>query len=292
MLTHQIKNILSSVNFSQGEWCTVNDLRSAVSAIESEFLDDRKFFRFLSANTLERLKYPKVGVVCAGNIPLVGFGDMFYALLAGAEVWLKPSRRDPLMRRFEPLVHLVDNVEQLRGTDALMVMGSDETCAALRSMFPKKPMLLRSSRHSVAVLRGDETPCDIALLADDIFLYSGRGCRSVSHIYLPRDFDLSRLAFPPREMTPAWRDAYRYAKAISAMCGDQFVDGGYYLLKQGHSSHTTVIGYSFYDEQPILDMREIQCIVGHGNIPFGSAQRPTLYDFADGVSPIEFLCQP
>lgn len=292
MLTHQIKNIFSRVNFSQGEWYTADDLRAAISAIESEFLDDSKVLRFLSAHSPERLRYPKVGVVCAGNIPLVGFGDMFYALLAGAEVWLKPSRRDPLMRRLEPLVHLANDVQQLQDMDALLVMGSDDTCAMLRDMFPRKPMLLRSSRHSVAVLRGDETSCDIMALADDIFLYSGRGCRSVSHIYLPRDFDLSRLAFPPRDMTAAWGDAYRYAKAIHAMRAEPFVDGGYYLLTEGRSSHTTVIGYSFYDEPLSLDMREIQCVVGRDYTPFGLAQRPTLYDFADGMSPIEFLCQP
>ncbi|MEM7297139.1 MAG: acyl-CoA reductase, partial [Bacteroidota bacterium] len=58
------------------------------------------------------------------------------------------------------------------------------------------------------------------------------------------------------------------------------------------------IGVLFHQEYDSLDSlnkvlesqkEKIQCIVGQENIPFGKAQRPELWDYADDVDTLAFL---
>lgn len=227
----------------------------------------------------------KIGVICAGNIPLVGFADTYNALLTNAEVYIKPSRRDPLMRIFENYTTIVDQLPT--DIDVLAAMGSNATMDALKVHHPTARLILRGTEHSAAVLTGDETDTQIESLADDIFLHAGLGCRSVTHLHLPRGYDLSRLKFTPRgEALPtAWYDNYRHRKAISAMHGQQFIDGGFYMLKEGFQHDLTMIGYTFYDNMAAIDYGKdkLKCLVADARIAsllpmsptdFGRAQFP------------------
>lgn len=322
MLADKLKNIFASTQFNAAvaaaiaanEWFSERDIAYAIDAIESEFLDAGKLSDFLSVHPMPRQK-KHIGIVCAGNIPLVGFGDMFYGLLAGHRVTIKPSGRDILMRYFSPLVGIAERLEDLADADEIWIMGSDATCDLVRAMYPHKRVLARASRHSVAILDGTESAAEISALTYDIFLYCGMGCRSVSHLYIPSGFDLSRLQFEPRPMPAAWGDSYRYQKAVRAMRGEDFIDCGMYILApagdggDGGDSGAGVVTYSFYDSAPFIDTfgnnispqidifgnnsspqidtSHIQCIVGHDFIDFGRAQRPTLSDFANGINPLD-----
>lgn len=284
MLRDEVIKILNSARFVElidealaaNEFFTRQSIETAVRAIISNI------------PTRPRSVEPnprKIGIICAGNIPLVGFADTYNALLTSAEVYIKPSRRDPLMRIFEHHASIVDQLPT--DIDVLAAMGSDATMAALKVHHPTARLILRGTEHSAAVLTGDETDTQIEGLADDIFLHSGLGCRSVVHLHLPRGYDLSRLKFAPRgeALAPAWYDNYRHRKAISAMHDQPFIDGGFYMFKEGFQHDLTIIGYTFYDDMAAIDYGKyrLKCLVADARVAsllpmsptdFGRAQFP------------------
>lgn len=272
------------------EWFTHSDIRYAVEAIETEFLNREKLQNFISHHKIDTAKNgATLGIISAGNLPLVGFGDMFYTLLTGCRTLLKPSSKDPLMRAFAVLdgVTIVESIDELTSVDGIIAMGSDSTCAMIGERFPTTPTLLRGSMHSIAILTGDETPAELTALADDIFRYCSRGCRSVTHLYLPVNYDIEKLKFEPRDLPRAWNDCYRYERARAIINGEQFTDAGYYIIKEGAGSATAVINYSFYSNRDQIDLQGVQHIATREN--FGRAQHPTLEDFSGGRNVIEFL---
>ncbi len=308
----RIKALFSSASFAElrsealgvNEFFTPEFIDYAVKALEDNFLNQAKVQEFVAEERIARAFTPaehtaqsSVGILCAGNLPLVGFGDMFYALLCGCSVVLKVSRRDPLMRIFGELdnVEISESIDSFAPCAAIVAMGGDEVCAILESRFPSTPSLLRGQMHSVAVLSGKETPSELKLLANDMFLYCSMGCRSVTHLYLPRGYNLSTLTtaieHSPLTMPKVWHDNYRYERARATLSGEQFTDGGYFLLKEdsfGAPQPLTVVSYSFYDIVPELEgIANIQHIATARN--FGTAQTPTLSDFSGGLSVIEFL---
>lgn len=294
----QIENIFRSDRFAQlaaeavetNEWTTEADIQYAVMALTEEFLDPDKLSSFIDRHSVDTSpRSATVGIVCAGNLPLVGFGDMFYSLISGCRVVLKPSSKEPLMRAFDSLpgVTIVETIEELRCADHLIAMGSDQTCSMLAELMPHIPTLLRGSMHSIAILAGDETDAELEALADDIFRYCSRGCRSVTHIYLPAGYDVDRFRFAPREMRVAWNDCYRYQRARAVLGGEPFTDGGFYLLKPVPTHETSVVGYSYYTDRAEIPTLGVQYIAERGN--FGRAQIPTLDQFANGVNVIDFL---
>ncbi len=302
----RIKELFSSEQFAKlrtealhiNEFFTPEFIDYAVGALCDEFLDDTKVNSFIAKHGIERQDSGRtVGVLCAGNLPLVGFGDMFYSLLCGYNVALKTSRRDPLMQIFTelPEVTIVDNINKFQECDAILAMGSDEVCKILDDKFPTTPSLLRGAMHSVAILSGEERPQELEKLALDIFLYCTMGCRSTGYLYIPHGYDFTSLtqalSKTPLPMPRAWDDNYRYQKARATMNMEEFVDGGFYILKETGAEAVLplgVIGYSTYSTPPTLaDNPTIQHIATAQN--FGTAQHPTLEDFSGGLSVVEFL---
>lgn len=291
MLIDTLKNIFASEQFYTlqaealrcNEFFTPHSIQVARKAIETQFLSSP------IAPTDPLARKAKVGIVCAGNIPMVGFADMFWSLACGAEVYLKPSRRDPMMLLFADLCHVVDRIPT--DVDLILAMGSDQTMQAIAHHYPTTHLTLRGHRHSVAVLDGKETEAEMEGLADDIFLHSGMGCRSVSHIYVPDTYQISRLKFPPRDDLPrAWYENYRYQKAILTMKGEHFEDCQYYILLSDKHGQIPMVSYSRYSkiEDIVLNDNEIQCTVTHcgdnfiRRVEFGKAQFPAADDFANG----------
>lgn len=277
----------------------INILRSpAIESLMAEAIEVNDFFTRSSITTaieaiIETLprtepRTPnsrKVGVVCAGNIPLVGFSDMYNALLSGAELYLKPSRRDPMMRAFAPLCTVVESLPD--DVAVVLAMGSDQTMLSLRQAYPRAKLILRGTEHSAAVLTGKESRGELEQLADDIFTHSSLGCRSVTHLYLPHGYELTRLCFDlgQREFRPAWYNNYRQQRALLTMRGEQFIDGGYYILKKGFTNAISTVGYTFYDTIEEIEYRDgkIKSIVADSSladflpclpIKFGFGQRP------------------
>lgn len=291
MLSHTLKNILHSTRFSEltcealacNEFFTLRSVQTAVMAIETQFLNNNNNIKIERSNL-------KVGIICAGNIPLVGFADMYYALVSGSDVYLKPSTRDPLMRAFAPLCHIVESLPS--DMDIILAMGSTQTMQSIAHKYPNSELVLRGDMHSVAVLNGKESTRDLEGLSDDIFTHSSLGCRSVSHLFLPRNYDLSKLTFVPREDLPeVWHNNYKQQRALLTMQGEEFIDGGYYILKEGHQSAIGVVGYTLYDSlhQVDLPLQTTQCVVANPwfthprRVDFSRAQFPSRGDFANGV---------
>lgn len=288
------------------EWFRPEDVRMAAEAICEEFLDGAKLRRWLSHYDLD-IAPRRVALIMAGNIPFVGFFDMMCVLLCGHRACVKTSRKDSATMGYiiEQLSDICGNIEIEKYDDGstfdmVIATGGDAAATHFRSRFSDVPALIRGSRHSVAVLAGDESREEMEGLRRDIFSYSGLGCRSVSSVFVPRGcrFDLDT----PADTNPMYRDNYAYTRAMLAMGGVPFVDKeGYVAVEsRGFSDALSRVNYSFYDSTAEVEAwlaehdDDLQCVVSRcvdhpRRVDFGRAQYPTLRDYADGVDVMEFL---
>ncbi len=182
--------------------------------------------------------------------------------------------------------------------DGVIATGGESANLYFRKHFEGTPSVLRSSRSSVAVLKGDETDEQLRGLSDDIFRYSGMGCRSVSLLFVPQNVDMKRLAtkIAPRTIHPKYATNYRYTRASLIAQGIEFVEGTNFVVVESDTFPSAVsrINYIRYNDLSEVHRwleehrNELQCIVG-SQIPFGQAQHPRLTDYADGIDVIEWL---
>ncbi len=304
-------------------WFSRPEILGAVEAIRSEMLDSGYLGSWLSHYPMLPVSEPRtVLVVMAGNIPLVGFFDMLCVLCSGHTCLVKPSGKDrALMEYMVSLIAEIDPAAPVRifageHPDAVIATGSDNAVRLFRSRYGSLPLLLRGSRSSVALLSGGESDGQLVALADDIYSYSGLGCRNVSSILLPRDFSIGRLAAALSARTgfnKGYIDNYRQRQAVLTMDGVAFIDLGHSLLveQRGFPAAISQIDYSFYDSMDeaveYLDQNEvqIQCVVCNSPEPFlqrrpdckpllravpiGAAQHPSLTDYPDAVDVMEWL---
>ena len=255
-----------------------------------------------------------IGVIMAGNIPMVGFHDLLCVLLSGNKAVVKLSSDDTYAMQYLINV-LVDNledsdrisvVERLEKLDGVIATGSNNSHKYFEHYFKDIPSILRKNRTSMAVLDGSENSEDLALLADDVFKYFGLGCRNVSFLMLPKTMDITIVldAFMKYEFLKdhnKFANNYTYHRALLLMNTEQHLDTGFCLPKERKELNAPLacIHYSFYsDVSDVSDFisehsEDIQCIVGNysneQNIPFGKAQKPELEDFADNVNTMTFL---
>ncbi len=268
---------------------------------------------------LSRVSKPKtVGIVMAGNVPLVGFHDFLSVLLAGHKVQVKLSSNDklliPLVAEFltayqpEFAKRISFSAGKLEHFDAVIATGSNNTARYFEYYFGEKPHIIRKNRNSVAVLSGEETEAQLTSLSEDIFRYYGLGCRNVSKLYVPENYDFAKFfqaVFPWNTIVnhAKYANNYDYNKAVYLMSEFKLLDNGFLLLKEnpGFGSPIAVLFYEFYKNE--TDMYEllstnqdnIQCIVSNGSlknsVDFGKTQFPKLWDYADGVDTMEFLLE-
>lgn len=258
----------------------------------------------------------KVGLILAGNIPLVGFHDVLSVLLSNHIPLIKLSSKDRLLLPFllekwnagsEGILNYAW-VEKLTDYDAVIATGSNNTARYLEYYFKDSSSLIRKNRTSVAVLKGDETNEELQLLAEDIFRYFGLGCRNVTRLLIPRDFDLARLFenflhFKDLINHHKYANNYDYNRAVYLLNQELFWDNNFVMLKEDDQlfSPLSVINFSRYDHiddvQLYLDENEdqIQCVVAKAalQIPdaadFGKAQYPALNTYADNTDTLQFL---
>ena len=277
---------------------------------------------------LERYNFPAVekqkniGLTLAGNIPMVGFHDALCVLLSGHRFTAKCSSSDnrllPTVMKllceidgqFAESISFTDGL--LRHADAFIATGSNNSGTYFDFYFQKFPHIIRRNRNSVAVLTGNETKEQLQFLGCDIFRYFGLGCRNVSKIFVPENYDFLHLVEAFSEwnwvaLHHKYKNNYDYNKAIFLINGDAFIDAGYFMLKCSESL-SSPISTLFYETYASLDEvaakikqteNQIQCVVAPklpafgevegGLIPFGQAQTPQLWDYADGVDTMEFL---
>lgn len=253
----------------------------------------------------------RVGIVMAGNIPLVGLHDFLSVFLSGHHALIKLSSDDaqllPVLLKvivrqdalFEADFTVVDRLEDLA---AVIATGSDNTSRYFEHYFGRYPNVIRKNRTSIAVLDGSESDEELRALGEDIFRYFGLGCRNVSHLLLPSGFDIQRIFANIVDYSDVinnnkYGNNYDYYRAIYLLNQDDFLENGFLLTRESDLLHTPVaqLHYSFYQTPSDLAARleewdsKLQCIIGHDYLPFGTAQTPELWDYADGVNTMQFL---
>ncbi|WP_020533880.1 acyl-CoA reductase [Flexithrix dorotheae] len=259
----------------------------------------------------------KVGVIMAGNIPMVGIHDFISVLVSGHILYAKLSSQDPYLLKViaEMLIEIeprfADKIvfaEQLKGIDALIATGSNNSARYFEYYFKDKPKIIRKNRVSCAVLNGKENEEAIKLLGTDVLTYYGLGCRNVSKVFLPNDFDLTRIMSAMEDLgkemlqNHKYANNYDYNKSIYLIKQIPHLDNGGLMLKESEESASpiAVLFYEFYKSTEELSKRlenekdQLQCIVADGgwyadSVPFGKAQYPEIDDYADGVDTLSFL---
>lgn len=252
----------------------------------------------------------QVGIVMAGNIPLVGFHDWLCVFISGHKALVKPSSKDQVLIRhlvekmatWDPEINdLTGFAEMLKGCDAYIATGSNNSSRYFDYYFGKYPNIIRQNRTSVAVLTGEETTSELELLADDVFLYFGLGCRNVTKICVPNGYEFIPLieAFKKYNYLAdhhKYKNNYDYNLALHLLNKKYYMSSCALLLVEepGLFSPISQLNYEFYDGADKLTgeltaNKDLQCIVGKGFVPFGQSQVPEISDYADGVDTLEFL---
>ena len=282
-------------------WFTRVDILRAVEAIRVEMLDRDKLMAWLSHYT-KAVEPKRVAVIMAGNIPLVGFFDLLCVVAAGHECHLKPSSKDSVLMRYvveqlrdiEPSIAIYDYSTDVT-YDTAIATGGDDANAYFREHFAGTRTLLRGSRHSVAVLNGDESAEELQALHNDITAYSGLGCRSVSMLFVPRGYvpDFKRGEAENVKL----RCNIQAMRATLTIEGAEFWDAGAFIMRRGEDFAQSLAVVTLREYSDIEEVKKwieentehIQCVVSRTDIPFGRAQYPALTDYADGVDTMRFL---
>ena len=257
-----------------------------------------------------------VAIVMAGNIPLVGFHDFLAVLISGHAVLVKQSSNDkhllPFLAKYleyaEPSLKskIVFTESKLTDFDAVIATGSNNTARYFEYYFKDKPTIIRKSRNSVAVLTGNETEQQLSALAEDVFRYYGLGCRNVSKLFVPKDYNFDGFFTGMYDWNPIINQAkyannYDYNKAVYLMSEFDLLENGFLMIKEdpSYASPIATVFYEYYDSTQALqqkleaDNEKIQCIVAHNfsntEVQFGETQNPRLWNYADDVDTIAFL---
>ena len=293
-------------------WFTQENIRFALKEWGSLLTEDQLTEWIAKYDLKDEREVRDVGIIMAGNIPMVGFHDILSVLVAGHRAHVKLSSDDNVLLKavisaltvIEPQFdERITLVEKLESFDAVIATGSNNTNRYFEYYFRSKPSLLRRNRTSVAVLTGEESDEDLKALAEDVFRYFGLGCRNVSKLYIPELMDLDRLfgaffEYGQIANHNKWANNYDYHKAIYLMNGDNILENGFLLMKEDEGLHSplSTLFYERYTDIGDVTAKiqkqddEIQCVVGWNGLSFGEAQRPKLDDYADGADTIEFLC--
>lgn len=252
----------------------------------------------------------EIGIIMAGNIPMVGFHDLLAVFVAGHRQRIKLSSKDSVM-----ISHILEwlfeqepesksyfeTAESLKGCDAYIATGSRQSSRYFEYYFSKYPHIIRPGKTSIAILEGDESAEDLEKLADDINLYFGLGCRNVTQLLVPAAYDFDPLLkamdkYKHLREHHAYSNNFDYRLAILLLGRKPFLQTDHLLLTEGESpfSPISMLHYRYYkDKASAVNMLEstegIQCVVGKDFVPFGAAQSPELTDYADGVDTMEFL---
>jgi hypothetical protein len=314
-----------------GEWAAAKERASRENGwFIPEFVDlasNNIALNFLKKETLEswtdNLKaFPKafgtnfkplsVGIVMAGNIPLVGFHDFLCVFISGHKAVIKASSKDEVLIKhlvsklteWEPAVaESISFPEMLKGCDAYIATGSNNSSRYFEYYFGKYPHIIRRNRTSVAILNGKETTEELENLADDVYLYFGLGCRNVTKVFVPEGYDFVPIlnAFNKYKHLAdhnKFKNNYDYNLALHLLNKKYYMTNGSLLLIEDPAIFSPIsqLNYEFYSDsgtvtKALESSTDVQCIAGKGQIPFGSTQSPSITDYADGADTLAFLRQ-
>ena len=300
---------------AENQWFTTENMIFALQQW-SQSLQKDSLEQWLNNYDFPPVQNPKkVGIIMAGNIPLVGFHDFLSTLISGQHAVIKLSSNDKqllpyladelinIQPEFKSLITFEDNT--LKDFDAVIATGSNNTARYFEYYFRNKPHIIRKNRNGVAILTGDESLKDIEKLGEDIFRFFGLGCRNVSKLFIPQNFDFDFFFegisnFKSYLYHNKYANNYDYNKAVYLMSDISFLDNDFLLVKadQQIASPIGVLNYEIYHDDNYLNkylksnQDHIQCIIGQHPLcefDFGQAQHPNLADYADGIDTLNFL---
>jgi hypothetical protein len=310
MQNDQLKEIKKSA-FEKNKWFTEEMVNLALKNIASQYLSDENLNKWVHHYHIDNnIVAKKVGIVMAGNIPLVGFHDFLSTFIAGHKSHIKLSEKDEILMKhvtdvlseWNPAIKdLVEILPMLKDCDAYIATGSNNSSRYFEYYFGKYPSIIRKNKTSVAILTGDETEEELSLLADDVSIYFGLGCRNVTKIFVPEEYDFVPLLNAFRKYNyfsdhTKFRNNYDYNLALLIMNNKFYMTNDSIILVENENIFSPVseLHYSFYKDGEMVKtglnaLDSIQCIVGNGFIPFGQSQVPSLFEYADGVDTMHFL---
>ncbi len=317
-VSSQLTKLIDEVHVYNG-WFTKQNVTSAIRSIV-QMLDENMLEEWVKKYPqLETSKSVKqVGVIMAGNIPLVGFHDFLCVLVSGNKILAKLSSDDdkllPLIAmaliiiepRFESQIHFADG--KLEKIDAIIATGSNNSARYFEYYFSKYPHIIRKNRNGVAVITGNETEEQLKNIGKDIFQYYGLGCRNVSKIMVPTGYKLDKIFEAVYEHgyvmdNKKYFNNYEYHRTVYLMNSIKFLDNNFVMMKEdiGIASPIGVLYYEWYSDIDFLktklkaDSQNIQCVVSISNmfhektVDFGQTQEPSVFDYADGIDVLDFM---
>jgi hypothetical protein len=298
-------------------WFTKENILRALDAIAGKMLGAVKLRDWIRQYSFDGCNTQKIGLIMAGNIPLAGFHDLICVLLSGNIAVIKPSSKDRYLIKTlcgilsDKLPFLVERIvftdAKPQNINAMIATGSNNSARYFRAEYKNIPLLLRKNRYSMAVLDGSETYCELEALGDDIFSYFGLGCRNVSNIFVPENYDWSMFFGAIEKYSDVmhhqgYNDCFRYQKAISELSGENYLTNGFVIIRNNNPAFSSIatINYAVYEniEQVKIFLDEqndkIQCVVSKtactkNPVYLGYTQKPELTDYADGIDTMSFL---
>lgn len=299
-------------------WFTEDNIQQSIAAISKQFLEKEQLNSWINQYDFTEPESPKtVGLVMAGNIPMVGFHDWLCTFISGHKALVKLSEKDKFLLPYsidflseiEPKVkEFTVFSDRLSDLEAVIATGSNNSSRYFEAYFGKYPNIIRKNRTSIALLTGKETKEELFELGKDIFNYFGLGCRNVSKIYVPKDFDFMLFMETMHEYNEMihhhkYKNNFDYNFSLLILNKIKHYSNGCILVHENESLHSRIasLHYEFYEstEQVLTTIRkqqdEIQCIVSSQSndqlptIPLGTSQEPSLSDYADNVDTLQFL---
>ena len=309
--THEWQAVKERASQENG-WFTPGYIDTAVDNICGAFLQKDKLETWVADCQIpQENSNPKtIGLVMAGNIPLVGFHDLLCCFITGHIVLVKTSSKDDAMIKHlvqqlcqwdATVQHYISFADQLKNCDAYIATGSNNTSRYFEFYFGKYPNIIRRNRTSVAILDGTETAGELQGLADDAMIYFGLGCRNVTQLFVPKEYDFIPLLTALKKYSWAadhhkYRNNYDYNLALHILNNKYYMTNETTLIIEHESAFAAIsqLHYQYYEEANVVlnklkQSEEVQAIVGHYGIPFGKVQQPTLTDYADGINTMEWL---
>jgi len=306
---------LIQLSQSHNGWYTSENVCFSIESWANA-LTESNLDQWTSRYQLEINNPKTVGLILAGNIPLVGFHDFLSVLISGNSVLIKTSSNDQFLLPFlaKYLIALDADFAQkitfvegkLENFDTVIATGSNNTARYFEYYFKNKPSIIRKNRNSVAVLDGSESKEQLTALGEDIFRYFGLGCRNVSKLFVPKGYSFVAFfeaIFEYQDVIhyEKYANNYDYNKAVFLMSNFKLLDNGFLTLKEdpSYASPISSVFYEFYENLEDIQTKlekeneQIQCIVSNNliknSIDFGQTQKPKLWDYADNIDTISFL---
>ncbi|MBI9066135.1 MAG: acyl-CoA reductase [Salinivirgaceae bacterium] len=302
---------------ANNSWFTNESISFSLSEI-SGFLLEKNLQKWISKYSISEEPVNKtIGIIMAGNIPLVGFHDLLCVLISGNKALVKLSSKDQHLYQmildilieldveFKNLIRFTD--VNLKSIDAIIATGSNNSARYFEHYFSKYPNIIRKNRNSMAIISGNESTEDFENLGKDIFTYFGLGCRNVSFLMVPEAYDFFNFLKALEKYSEVvnhskYGNNYDYQRAILLMNNIHLYDNGSIILKQDTST-TSPIGVIHYmqyaDPKQVSEFvmqhnESIQCVVSKTKWEFptycfGAAQKPELWDYADNIDTLQFL---